>query len=294
MRFLKSLFGEGDPVRSPLKAKLRLETLDGRLVPDATPITPPGSGTVTTPPAQSTQDYLVDLQVGDWVWVATRGTQDILLTKDADGSTWAVFSDSVNQTFAAVLIDSPTSYHPELGTTVFTPDATLPSYVWDPNTSTYFTAPAGTAFAAGVTGSVANGVNLVFLQLIPPAVFPPSEPGQPPALIPPAANPAPVAGGGVIVELPPTGQVGRVVTIDIGGGASAKVTQLPGTQGVKIKIEPLPANPPATIAPGANWDLPGTGPLPVPGGAMDPSKPPTSGTVPPSTHWLDGPWFPKK
>lgn len=246
MRVLKFLLGIDTPTLPTVKARLRLESLDGRIVPDGVPVTPTDPGVVVTdpgdgtPPAQSVQEFNFDLQIGDWVWVGSRGTQDVYATRAIDGSTWAVFNDPVNETFAAVLIDAPASYHPELGTTAFTPDSTLPSYVWDPNTSTYYTAPAGTTFAAGVTGSIVDGVNLVFLQLVPPAVFPPEQAPPP--------RPAPVQGGGVQVIRVTPGKTQKIIIATDDGG-SIEINPEPTGRVGPITIKITPQEPAARLLP---------------------------------------------
>jgi len=84
MRFLKSLFGSGERGGTTVKARLRLESLDGRIVPDATPVTPPGSGAVVTPPEQS--ELTLDTDVT--FWLQGDGDQWSALKMDEYGNVW--------------------------------------------------------------------------------------------------------------------------------------------------------------------------------------------------------------
>jgi hypothetical protein len=238
---------------SALRARLSVETLDGRVMPSVvTPVTPSSGGSQSAAPSQ--QQYEVQLDAGEWVALAQRGTQNVYVAKSPSGAQWVVFDDTVNDTYAAVLLSSPTEFNPATGTQPYTPDASKPSVVWDSETRTFYTAKAGEAVPTNVTGYLLGGINYIFT----------AQPVPVPPGLEPAPKPAPVAGGGVTITVLP--EPGTTVTVTVGGG-SMKIEVPPGVQSPPIKIRIEPINP-------------GNQPLPVPN--MLEALPP-----PRKLHWLD-------
>lgn len=153
--------------RSPAwKSRLRLEALDERAVPSSTPVSPPdGPPGQTGDPSTPTPVTLAD---GAWLGLASVGDYDVYYTRSDDAGFLVVVNAatgdfSITRTDYSTPIDLSTATGVQAG---FTPNATLPSAVWDPNTGTYATVPAGTAFGT-VGGYVTNGWNMVVLPLAP-------------------------------------------------------------------------------------------------------------------------------
>ena len=149
MRFLKSLFGDGERGNSTVKARLRLESLDGRIVPDATPVTPPGSGTVVTPPEQS--ELTLDTDVT--FWLQGDGNQWSALKMDEYGNVWLFSNGSQPGQVSADLIIAGAYYDPNPDpSTLAAPggqDLTKPTWVYFPESNSWKREPAGVVVNGG-------------------------------------------------------------------------------------------------------------------------------------------------
>lgn len=225
--------------------KLRLESLDQRVVPSGDPGTPPSN----PPPAASPGDgtYTFDVQPGEWIHLGRYGGQDVLATVDHLGLSWLHVVDPTSRQFTARLLTPDTGYNP-LGyagvQSNFQPPAGNWNMVWNPDHQTWKTVAPGAVFTQAVSGRVRNGWNTVIL---PGANPPPVGPVNPPA--------QPAAGTTMTVVVN-----GQTVTITLPVGTSATVTPLPGG-GVSLQITPAPPPPmpnPIQIPP------PNLGPLPGP------------------------------
>ncbi len=205
--------GGGERRRSLATAfRPRLEALDDRLVPDASPTTPPVTTVQVGNPTVQEQTSTLHLNVGDWYEIGQRDTQKVYVTRTAEQLDWVVFRDDVNRTFAATVLNASAGYNPAAGTTAFTPDASTSSLVWDQAAKTFFTAPVGYTFPAAVTGFIANGMNCVFLPQPPDPLPKPTPPGtggdntapKPPGTLPGTTPPIPDVPPGVPPTIPDT------------------------------------------------------------------------------------------
>jgi hypothetical protein len=295
MSFWKRVFGESGVRDSVIRTRLALEALDGRDVPSATiPIQPEGTGTVLTSPT----GHEFNLSANDMWYVATVGTQDTFVAQGADGAIWLSTVDYTQRTFHATRLSGPDGYNPfasaELQTN-FTPDASKPTVVWDPNAATVYTAPAGTTFPTGVSGNTTADANYISLpQVAIPTPASGTTQTTPTEPLPPVSIPdSPTSSAPTVTKLPGGGTVTQfpngMTIIQYPGGTS--ITTLPGGTvitiggpGTTVVVTPGtgPTTPPAQVQPPTGP----TGPLPVP--VMPKPKDPNTAPPPPPNPFQPG------
>jgi len=247
--------------------------------------------------AQNTYEF--SLSANDMWYVATVGTEDTFVAQGADGSFWLSSVDYTQRTFHATRLSGPDGYSPFAGAALqanFTPDASKPTVVWDPNAVTLYTAQAGTTLPTGVSGTTTADANYVSLPQVtvtpsasstaqtpssdplPPVSIPDSPTSSAPTVTktPAGATVTTFPNGMTIIEFPGGSSITTLpngMTITIGGpGTSVVVTPGNGpNQPAPVKVQP-PTGP--------------SGPLPVP--VMPKPTDPNTAPPPPANPFQPG------
>lgn len=275
-----------------LRTTLRLETLDGRIVPSGTPDAPLSDTSTPALSTLTTDTYTFSIQTGDFVYAGNTGGLDLFFTVDGQGLSWLYAVDPNTQQYTALLTDADAAYDPASWDGVSSGFQRSPenwNLVWNTTDRTWTTVAPGAMFDTAAMGAMVGGWNVVVLPAgAQPPVVPPVGPAPNPVVPPvgPAPNPQVVPPVGP-VQNPPANPPANPPQVTITVTVNGNTVTVTGPAGTGVTVTPTPGGgvTVVTTPPGGQ----GTTPNPIKIPPADPLPPPDDITPPPTKPPL--PWW---